>query len=206
MKEQLSEIAVAAYEAKEVELTPDIMRMIESQIHHAADHRSSLGRSSLHHGRAQGRYRLGAATGKKIPAWSTKRKPTRSSKISRAILRTKRSRPCSPCASRSSPNPHRSRLRLAPVPAVSNRYPRANSCRKPRLPHAWIRSPAERLLGPAPQMHADHVHTNRDEIAAKSVTANGDSKVGRNDLCPCGSGKKVQAAATETERRPSAVA
>ena len=31
MKTQLTEIAVAAYEAKEVELTPDIMRMIESQ-------------------------------------------------------------------------------------------------------------------------------------------------------------------------------
>ena len=51
---------------------------------------------------------------------------------------------------------------------------------------------AERLLGPAPRSQAEHVHTNRGEIAAKSVTANGDGKVGRNDLCPCGSGKKYK--------------
>jgi uncharacterized protein YecA (UPF0149 family) len=33
------------------------------------------------------------------------------------------------------------------------------------------------------------VHTNRDEARPKS---GGMEKVGRNDLCPCGSGKKYK--------------
>jgi preprotein translocase subunit SecA len=49
---------------------------------------------------------------------------------------------------------------------------------------------AERLLGPAPRGPAENVHTNRDEAPAKA--AGGMDKVGRNDLCPCGSGKKYK--------------
>jgi preprotein translocase subunit SecA len=55
---------------------------------------------------------------------------------------------------------------------------------------------AERLLGPAPKYEPSQLHTNRDEEpgrshkAAQSGTAG--AKVGRNDLCPCGSGKKYK--------------
>jgi preprotein translocase subunit SecA len=49
---------------------------------------------------------------------------------------------------------------------------------------------AERLLGPAPRGPAENVHTNRDGAPAKAAT--GTEKVGRNDLCPCGSGKKYK--------------
>jgi preprotein translocase subunit SecA len=51
---------------------------------------------------------------------------------------------------------------------------------------------AERLLGPAPRALAEHVHTNRDEQPAAKAAAAGGEKVGRNELCPCGSGKKYK--------------
>ena len=49
---------------------------------------------------------------------------------------------------------------------------------------------AERLLGPAPRAAAENVRTNRDDAAVKAATVT--DKVGRNDLCPCGSGKKYK--------------
>ncbi len=50
---------------------------------------------------------------------------------------------------------------------------------------------AERLLGPAPRYEATNVHTNLGDEPRKPKTAAAD-KVGRNDLCPCGSGKKYK--------------
>ena len=52
---------------------------------------------------------------------------------------------------------------------------------------------AERLLGPAPKYEATQIHTNRGDDGAptKPKTAAAD-KVGRNELCPCGSGKKYK--------------
>ena len=50
---------------------------------------------------------------------------------------------------------------------------------------------AEALLGPMPNKPAAHVHTNiGDEAPQQPVRAA--EKVGRNDLCPCGSGKKYK--------------
>jgi preprotein translocase subunit SecA len=52
---------------------------------------------------------------------------------------------------------------------------------------------AERLLGPAPRAVAEHVHTNREDAPTNGAgAANANAKVGRNDLCPCGSGKKFK--------------
>jgi preprotein translocase subunit SecA len=52
---------------------------------------------------------------------------------------------------------------------------------------------AERLLGPAPQYQPKSVHTNREEAEPrKPAASNVSEKVGRNDLCPCGSGKKYK--------------
>jgi preprotein translocase subunit SecA len=50
---------------------------------------------------------------------------------------------------------------------------------------------AERLLGPAPKYEASNLHTNRGDEPAKPKLAAAE-KVGRNDLCPCGSGKKYK--------------
>ncbi|MBV8368385.1 MAG: preprotein translocase subunit SecA [Candidatus Eremiobacteraeota bacterium] len=51
---------------------------------------------------------------------------------------------------------------------------------------------AEKLLGPAPKYEPTQLHTNRgDGEPAKPKQAASD-KVGRNELCPCGSGKKYK--------------
>ncbi|MBV8118233.1 MAG: SEC-C domain-containing protein [Candidatus Eremiobacteraeota bacterium] len=52
---------------------------------------------------------------------------------------------------------------------------------------------AERLLGPAPKYEPTQLHTNRgDGEPAKPKQVAAADKVGRNDLCPCGSGKKYK--------------
>jgi preprotein translocase subunit SecA len=54
-------------------------------------------------------------------------------------------------------------------------------------------APAEHLLGPAPKYEATQLHTNRDEASSRKPQGNAaGAKVGRNDLCPCGSGKKYK--------------
>jgi preprotein translocase subunit SecA len=50
---------------------------------------------------------------------------------------------------------------------------------------------AERLLGPAPRSAATAVHTNLGDTAPARPKTGGE-KVGRNDQCPCGSGKKYK--------------
>ncbi len=50
---------------------------------------------------------------------------------------------------------------------------------------------AERLFGPAPRYEATQLHTNLGDEPRKPKSATAD-KVGRNDLCPCGSGKKYK--------------
>jgi uncharacterized protein YecA (UPF0149 family) len=52
---------------------------------------------------------------------------------------------------------------------------------------------AERLLGPAPKYEPTQLHTNRgDGEPSKPKAAAAADKVGRNELCPCGSGKKYK--------------
>ena len=51
----------------------------------------------------------------------------------------------------------------------------------------------EKMLGPVPGKPAKtHVHTNRDEEGVAKPAARSGEKVGRNALCPCGSGKKYK--------------
>jgi len=53
---------------------------------------------------------------------------------------------------------------------------------------------AERLLGPAPKYEATQIHTNRGDDGELTKPKQGAAadKVGRNELCPCGSGKKYK--------------
>jgi preprotein translocase subunit SecA len=51
---------------------------------------------------------------------------------------------------------------------------------------------AERLLGPAPKYEATNLHTNRGDGEPAKAKPIAVEKVGRNDLCPCGSGKKYK--------------
>ncbi|HZO92530.1 MAG TPA: preprotein translocase subunit SecA [Candidatus Baltobacteraceae bacterium] len=70
---------------------------------------------------------------------------------------------------------------LAPQPATVPSAPRMDQ------------ATAERLLGPAPKYEATQLHTNRDDGGpAKPKQTAAEAKVGRNDQCPCGSGKKYK--------------
>jgi preprotein translocase subunit SecA len=51
---------------------------------------------------------------------------------------------------------------------------------------------AERILGPAPRSAAATMHTNLGNDAGPSQPKAAPEKVGRNDQCPCGSGKKYK--------------
>jgi preprotein translocase subunit SecA len=51
---------------------------------------------------------------------------------------------------------------------------------------------AEKLLGPAPKYEATQLHTNRGDGEPAKPKQTAADKVGRNELCPCGSGKKYK--------------
>jgi len=51
---------------------------------------------------------------------------------------------------------------------------------------------AERLLGPAPKYEPTQLHTNRSDGDPAKPKGAATEKVGRNELCPCGSGKKYK--------------
>ncbi|MBC5815019.1 MAG: preprotein translocase subunit SecA, partial [Candidatus Eremiobacteraeota bacterium] len=51
---------------------------------------------------------------------------------------------------------------------------------------------AEQLLGPIPGKPNGPIHTNLGDGEPQKPVTRGDAKVGRNDLCPCGSGKKFK--------------
>jgi len=76
---------------------------------------------------------------------------------------------------------------IAPLPLAAA----TESLAQPRLDAAT----AERLLGPAPKYEPTHVRTNLgdgDGAKPKPAAVTGGEKVGRNELCPCGSGKKYK--------------
>ena len=50
---------------------------------------------------------------------------------------------------------------------------------------------AQKLLGPVPGEQKRALHTNLGNDEPKKP-ARGDTKVGRNEICPCGSGKKFK--------------
>jgi preprotein translocase subunit SecA len=72
---------------------------------------------------------------------------------------------------------------IAPQPVAPSAEPLA----QPRMDQAT----AERLLGPAPKYEASNLRTNLGEGEPAKPKQAAD-KVGRNDLCPCGSGKKYK--------------
>ncbi len=79
-----------------------------------------------------------------------------------------------------------------PMPALE---PIPSGAMVPQPVHSGRLSPseAEQLLGPMPgaQRRPQQLHTNMDGEAPKPVQRQ-EAKVGRNDLCPCGSGKKYK--------------
>jgi preprotein translocase subunit SecA len=83
----------------------------------------------------------------------------------------------------------RETAQFEPLPDGSLAPPVAEPVQAARLDPAY----AQKLLGPVPgsEQKQRQLHTNLGDDDVKKPTRN-DAKVGRNELCPCGSGKKFK--------------
>ncbi len=194
MKERLSEIAAGFYEAKEAEVTPDIMRMVESQYIMLP----IIDRLWVDHLYIMDALKAGIGLrgyGQKDPRVEYEKEAyeifedLKSNIADEAIkavfsVRIEIEPEAAPQPVAAGANGNGTALAFEPLP-TGELIPQA-------APHMDPVA-AERLLGPAPRGPAEHVRTNRDEApsTAKAPGAVPD-KVGRNDVCPCGSGKKYK--------------
>ncbi|HTX59550.1 MAG TPA: SEC-C metal-binding domain-containing protein, partial [Verrucomicrobiae bacterium] len=80
------------------------------------------------------------------------------------------------------------RQQFAPIPS-------GDLTPQPAVPHGRLApQEVEQLLGPMPgaDRKPARLHTNKDDESPAKPTQREAPKVGRNDLCPCGSGKKYK--------------
>jgi preprotein translocase subunit SecA len=219
MKERLYAIGLAAYEAKEAEVTPEIMRMIESQYimlpiidRMWVDHlyvmdalKSGIGLRGYGQKDPRVEYEkeayeifedlknniadeaIKAVFAVRIERAEEPPAPPEDGEFAR--LPGGADAPDGPGANGNgmvAPTSTLPNLAFEPVPAGAM-VPQA-------APSRLDPAAAERLLGPAPRSAASSIHTNlgNDAAAAKPKVAAGNEKVGRNDQCPCGSGKKYK--------------
>jgi preprotein translocase subunit SecA len=214
MKEKLYGIGVAAYEAKEAEVSPEIMRMIESQYIMLP----IIDRSWVDHLYVMDALKAGIGLrgyGQKDPRVEYEKEAYEifedlknsiadeaiKSVFAVRIERTQDEPPGAdgppellpeggsydalPAAEAHAPSTLPN-LAFEPVPAGAM-VPQAAA--QPRLDPAA----AERILGPAPRSGTAAMHENIGGGAAPArPKPAADNKVGRNDQCPCGSGKKYK--------------
>jgi preprotein translocase subunit SecA len=190
MKERLSEIAIGAYEEKEAEVTPDIMRMIESQYIMLP----IIDRLWVDHLYIMDALKAGIGLrgyGQKDPRVEYEKeayeifedlKSNIADEAVKAVflVRIEIEQQAPPAPAPVAVGGNGASTAFEPLPS-GEIVPQAS----PRLDAVA----AERLLGPAPRGAAENVRTNRDEVRPKN---GGTEKVGRNELCPCGSGKKYK--------------
>ena len=207
MKGELVRLGTAAYEAKEQEVTPDIMRLVESQYIMLP----LIDRLWVDHLYVMDALKTGIGLrgyGQKDPRVEYEKeayeifetlKSTIADEAIRAALSVKIE----------TQEPPEGALNGASADANGavdgsggGDYQNGASMFEPIPTGAIVAQPAapvdeaemERILGPVPGKPASsRMHTNRsDDEPAKPARAQADSKVGRNDLCPCGSGKKFK--------------
>jgi preprotein translocase subunit SecA len=195
MKERLSEIAVSFYEAKEAEVTPEIMRMVESQYIMLP----IIDRLWVDHLYIMDALKAGIGLrgyGQKDPRVEYEKEAyeifedLKSNIADEAIkavfsVRIEIEPEAAPQPVPVGANGNGAAPAFEPLP-TGQLIPQA-------APHMDPVA-AERLLGPAPRGPAENVRTNRDDAPAPAKSASGVTadKVGRNDQCPCGSGKKYK--------------
>ncbi|HEV3156835.1 MAG TPA: preprotein translocase subunit SecA [Candidatus Baltobacteraceae bacterium] len=190
MKKKLTEIAVMAYEAKETELTAPMMRMLENQYILLP----TIDRLWVDHLHVMEALKTGIGLrgyGQKDPRVEYEKeaygifedlKSNIADEAIKAIFRVVLDR--SPMPAVESASPVTTRPSFEPIPnGALVPQPMAESS---VLLHAPV-------LGPIPGSdRARTLHTNRDDEADRKTVRNEGEKVGRNDLCPCGSGKKYK--------------
>jgi len=214
MKAKLNDISLAAYEYKEAELTPEIMRVIESQYIMLP----IIDRLWVDHLYVMDALKTGIGLrgyGQKDPRVEYEKeayeifedlKSNIADEAIKAVFHVvvERTDPNDPNAqtgigpeggplaalpATGNGASHNGTAQFEPLPAGSLAPPQQGEVAQPaRLDPAY----AQKLLGPVPGAEQKRtLHTNlADEQPKKPVK--GDTKVGRNELCPCGSGKKYK--------------
>ena len=211
MKEQLYALGRAAYEAKEAEVTPEIMRMIESQYVMLP----IIDRMWVDHLYVMDALKSGIGLrgyGQKDPRVEYEKEAyeifedLKNNIADEAIksvfaVRVERAEETPPPdggefelpdgVSDSAP-PVEAPVATSSLPDLAFEPVPAGALLPQASPSRLDPAAAERLLGPAPRSPAASMHTNLggDEGAARPKAA--PEKVGRNDQCPCGSGKKYK--------------
>jgi preprotein translocase subunit SecA len=219
MKKKLNELGLAAYDAKEAELTPEIMRVIESQYIMLP----IIDRLWVDHLYVMDALKTGIGLrgyGQKDPRVEYEKeayeifedlKNNIADEAIKAVFRVvvERTDPNDPNAleggsiandagtavplgvgGNGASNGHTNGASAAQSPAFEA-LPSGSLAPAPvqeaRLDPAY----AQKLLGPVPGEQKRALHTNLGEDEPKKP-AKGDAKVGRNEVCPCGSGKKFK--------------
>ena len=219
MKAKLDEIGEAAYAQKEAELTPEIMRVIESQYIMLP----TIDRLWVDHLYVMDALKTGIGLrgyGQKDPRVEYEKeayeifedlKNNIADEAIKAVFRVVVERTddappgglagtaggpmaalegLSPNGNGAPPNfealPSGS---LAPQPTLAQATAEPPQLQEPRLDPAY----AQKLLGPIPGSEQKRqTHTNLGDEEPRRPKQNETAKVGRNELCPCGSGKKYK--------------
>jgi preprotein translocase subunit SecA len=224
MKTKLREIGLAAYDAKEAELTPEIMRVIESQYIMLP----IIDRLWVDHLYVMDALKTGIGLrgyGQKDPRVEYEKeayeifedlKNNIADEAIKSVFRVvvERTDPNDPNAeggsisdgagtavplglAHGSSNGHSSGAGAAAQPAFEalpdGSLTPALTQTAPARPQEARLDPeyAQKLLGPPPGEQKRALHTNLGNDEPKKP-ARGDTKVGRNEICPCGSGKKFK--------------
>jgi preprotein translocase subunit SecA len=213
MKARLNELAIAAYEAKEEELTPEIMRTIESQYIMLP----IIDRLWVDHLYVMDALKTGIGLrqiGQKDPRVEYEKeayeifedlKNNIADEAIKAVFRVVVERsdeappggqigheggPVVPAQQQLPQNGSAAVPAFEPVPngSLAPPQPEAQPQQASRLDPAY----AQKLLGPIPGSEQKReLHTNLGDGEPKKP-AKSEAKVGRNELCPCGSGKKFK--------------
>ncbi|BDE05506.1 protein translocase subunit SecA [Vulcanimicrobium alpinum] len=217
MKERMFALALAAYEAKEVEVGPDLMRMIESQYIMLP----IIDRLWVDHLYIMDALKSGIGLrgyGQKDPRVEYEKEAYEIFEDLKNNIADEAIKAVFSMRIEIGPPPEGEGVEGALLPGAHGGFPPGAEALPPggdgfampqfatvpsgeiapqpvAQPSAPRMDPAtaEKLLGPAPRYEATQVHTNlgNGEPAKPKQNAAAD-KVGRNDLCPCGSGKKYK--------------
>ena len=206
MIEKLNAAGVEAYEAKEAEISPEIMRFVESRYIMLP----IIDRMWVDHLYVMDALKTGIGLrgyGQKDPRVEYEKeayeifedlKNNIADEAIKAVFAVKIERQEEPPPEAAPPPQVPQHPGFEPLPsgAIDPQPSGANGATNGSVATAPQRTlddeTAAKLLGPVPAKPRSQVHTNRgDEAPAKPAARTAD-KVGRNDLCPCGSGKKYK--------------
>jgi len=207
MKSELERVAVAAYERKEAEVTPEIMRFVEAQYIMLP----IIDRMWVDHLYVMDALKTGIGLrgyGQKDPRVEYEKEAYEifedlKSNIADEAIKAAflvRIELQQPDDGQGEFGPGPEELALAGSGAYTNgslveqtapTFETVPSSAMTPQPSRLDERTVEKLLGPVPGSAPTHVHTNRgDQEPAKPAVAA--DKIGRNDVCPCGSGKKYK--------------